>query len=160
MTPVAIAIAIMPATGQVSSRVSLSGIATSSTSRSRNDGMTPSAAENTMRAETAPSRALYGRKSGKIRRRLAFRTAGSDGRGGGSSGANESKRRPGTGVSVPAGRRQASRGERRVVDTGRAIDRFLAHGGLSEATQRAYAGDLRSFASWLDRSRLALDDVD
>ena len=46
------------------------------------------------------------------------------------------------------------------MDTGRAIDRFLAHGGLSEATQRAYAGDLRSFASWLDRSGLALDDVD
>ena len=54
MTPVTIAIAIMPATSQVSRRVSLSGIATSSTSRSRNDGMTPSAAEKTMSAQTAP----------------------------------------------------------------------------------------------------------
>ena len=96
MTPVTIAIAIMPATSQVSRRVSLSGIATSSTSRSRNDGMTPSAAEKTMSAQTAPSRARYGRKSGKIRRRFAFRTAGSDGRCGGSSDVNESNRRPGT----------------------------------------------------------------
>ena len=57
--------------------------------------MTPSAAEKTMSAETALSRALYGRKSGKIRRRLAFRTAGSAGRSGSSLGVNESKRRPG-----------------------------------------------------------------
>ena len=58
--------------------------------------MTPSAAEKTMSAHTTPSRTLYGRKSGKTRRRFAFRTAGSDGRRGGSSDVNESNRRPGT----------------------------------------------------------------
>ena len=46
------------------------------------------------------------------------------------------------------------------VDTGAAIDRFLAHGGLSEATQRAYASDLRAFAGWLEAHGLGLDDVD
>ncbi len=46
------------------------------------------------------------------------------------------------------------------VDTPAAIDRFLAHGGLSAATQRAYASDLRTFAAWLDERALGLDDVD
>jgi site-specific recombinase XerD len=46
------------------------------------------------------------------------------------------------------------------VDTHAAIDRFLEHGGLSEATQRAYGSDLRSFSSWLDARGLALDEVD
>jgi site-specific recombinase XerD len=46
------------------------------------------------------------------------------------------------------------------VDTNAAIDRFLEHGGLSEATQRAYGSDLRSFASWLDAHGLGLDQVD
>jgi site-specific recombinase XerD len=46
------------------------------------------------------------------------------------------------------------------VDTGAAIDRFLEHGGLAPATQRAYASDLRSFVSYLDRRGLALDAVD
>jgi site-specific recombinase XerD len=46
------------------------------------------------------------------------------------------------------------------VDTNAAIDRFLEHGGLSEATQRAYGSDLRAFASWLDGRGLTLDDVD
>jgi site-specific recombinase XerD len=46
------------------------------------------------------------------------------------------------------------------VDTRAAIDRFLEHGGLGEATQRAYRSDLRSFAVWLDERRLAVDDVD
>jgi site-specific recombinase XerD len=46
------------------------------------------------------------------------------------------------------------------VDTRAAVDRFLEHGGLSPATQRAYGSDLRSFAAWLDRFRLGLDDVD
>ena len=41
-----------------------------------------------------------------------------------------------------------------------AIDRFLEHGGLSEATQRAYGSDLRSFSAWLDRRDLALESVD
>ncbi len=46
------------------------------------------------------------------------------------------------------------------VDTSAAIDRFLAHGGLSEATQRAYGSDLRSFATWLDRRGERLEEVD
>jgi site-specific recombinase XerD len=41
-----------------------------------------------------------------------------------------------------------------------AIDRFLAHGGLSEATQRAYGSDLRAFADWLDRRGAGLEAVD
>jgi site-specific recombinase XerD len=46
------------------------------------------------------------------------------------------------------------------VGTEHAIDRFLEHGGLSDATRRGYASDLRSFAEWLARRGLALDDVD
>jgi len=46
------------------------------------------------------------------------------------------------------------------VDTSAAIDRFLAHGGLSESTQRAYAADLRAFSAWLDERKLTLGDVD
>ena len=34
------------------------------------------------------------------------------------------------------------------MTTERAIDRFLAAGGLSDATARAYASDLRDFAAW------------
>jgi site-specific recombinase XerD len=41
-----------------------------------------------------------------------------------------------------------------------AISRFLEHGGLSEATQRAYRADLRAFAVWLDSKDLDLDSVD
>jgi integrase/recombinase XerC len=41
-----------------------------------------------------------------------------------------------------------------------AIDRFLESGGLSAATRRAYASDLRAFAGWLDGRGLALADVD
>jgi site-specific recombinase XerD len=46
------------------------------------------------------------------------------------------------------------------VGTEAAIDRFLESGGLSEATRRAYASDLRAFAEWLDLRGLTLDDVD
>jgi site-specific recombinase XerD len=53
-----------------------------------------------------------------------------------------------------------ARGEVGLVDTWTAIDRFLEHGGHSPATQRAYGSDLRSFAGWLERSGVALDDVD
>jgi hypothetical protein len=48
--------AIMPATSQTSSVVSRSGIATSSTSRSRNGDTMPSPAETAMSASTANSR--------------------------------------------------------------------------------------------------------
>jgi len=46
------------------------------------------------------------------------------------------------------------------VGTDAAIDRFLEHGGLSDATRRAYASDLRPFAAWLEARDLELDDVD
>jgi site-specific recombinase XerD len=46
------------------------------------------------------------------------------------------------------------------VGTTGAIERFLEHGGLAEATKRAYGTDLRSFDAWLSRNDLALDDVD
>jgi site-specific recombinase XerD len=46
------------------------------------------------------------------------------------------------------------------VDTGAAVDRFLEHGGLSAATQRAYASDLRSFSTWLDARGQTLEKVD
>jgi site-specific recombinase XerD len=46
------------------------------------------------------------------------------------------------------------------MNTGAAIDRFLAHGGLADSTQRAYGNDLRAFATWLERHDLGLDDVD
>jgi site-specific recombinase XerD len=46
------------------------------------------------------------------------------------------------------------------VQTDTVIDRFLEHGGLAEATRRAYGADLRSFAAWLARHDLELEDVD
>jgi site-specific recombinase XerD len=46
------------------------------------------------------------------------------------------------------------------VETSSAIDRFLASPGLSDATRRAYAADLRDFAGWLGGQGLALDDLD
>ena len=52
------------------------------------------------------------------------------------------------------------RAETRAVETSAAIDRFLAHGGLSEATQRAYGADLRAFSAWLAERELGLGDVD
>lgn len=47
-----------------------------------------------------------------------------------------------------------------MVDTQAAIDRFLASPGLSGATRRAYAADLRDFAGWLRGAGLRLDEVD
>jgi site-specific recombinase XerD len=40
------------------------------------------------------------------------------------------------------------------------IERFLAHGGLSESTQRAYRSDLTAFAEWLEPRGLTLRDTD
>lgn len=54
----------------------------------------------------------------------------------------------------------AARAEIGLVDTATAIDRFLEHGGLSDATRRAYHADLRGFARWLEARDLALNDVD
>ncbi len=55
MTPVTIGIATMPATSTVRSPTFSSGIATSSTSRSRNGEMTPIAAEKKMSVQTTTS---------------------------------------------------------------------------------------------------------
>ncbi len=57
-------------------------------------------------------------------------------------------------------RRASARREHAAVQTETAIDRFVAHGGLSDATRRAYASDLRAFAAWLDARGLELGDVD
>lgn len=46
------------------------------------------------------------------------------------------------------------------MDADAAIDRFLEHGGLSDASRRAYGSDLSAFARWLDDRGLGLDDVD
>ncbi len=46
------------------------------------------------------------------------------------------------------------------MDTHAAIERFLEHGGLSEATRRAYGSDLRAFTHWLEGQSLGLEDVD
>ena len=55
-TPVATEMPIIPATSSASSRSSSSGIATSSTSRSRNGEIIPSPAETTISRSTAPNR--------------------------------------------------------------------------------------------------------
>jgi site-specific recombinase XerD len=52
------------------------------------------------------------------------------------------------------------RGEPVVVETHTVIERFLDSPGLSPATRRAYASDLRDFASWLDAAGLTPEDVD
>ena len=46
------------------------------------------------------------------------------------------------------------------MQTPAAIDRFLASPSLSESTRRAYAGDLRDFADWLEPRGLGVEDVD
>jgi site-specific recombinase XerD len=46
------------------------------------------------------------------------------------------------------------------MTTDAAIDRFLEHGGLSDATRRAYASDLRALAEWLEARGLRLEQVD
>jgi site-specific recombinase XerD len=46
------------------------------------------------------------------------------------------------------------------VDSTAAIDRFLEHGGLSAATQRAYRSDLSAFTTWLEHSGVSLEAVD
>src|SRR5919106_6942965 len=48
----------------------------------------------------------------------------------------------------------------KIVDTGAAIERFLEHGGLAPATQRAYGSDLSAFAGWLAPRGLSVEDVD
>jgi integrase/recombinase XerC len=46
------------------------------------------------------------------------------------------------------------------VNTRASIERFLEHGGLADATKRAYGTDLGSFDRWLKARDLTLADVD
>jgi site-specific recombinase XerD len=46
------------------------------------------------------------------------------------------------------------------VETGPAIDRYLASPALGEGTRRSYRFDLEEFGDWLDRRKLRLEDVD
>jgi site-specific recombinase XerD len=46
------------------------------------------------------------------------------------------------------------------MSTAAAIERFLGSPGLSEGTRRAYRGDLRRFAEFLERRGCPLDEVD
>ena len=46
------------------------------------------------------------------------------------------------------------------MDSAAAIERFLAHPALSDATRRAYRSDLADFATWLREQGLGLDQVD
>jgi site-specific recombinase XerD len=46
------------------------------------------------------------------------------------------------------------------VDPRAAADRFLASPALSEATRRAYGGDVREFCTWLEDRATSLDAVD
>jgi integrase/recombinase XerD len=46
------------------------------------------------------------------------------------------------------------------VNARAAADRFLASPSLSEATLRAYRGDVEEFCSWLEERRTKLDEVD
>jgi site-specific recombinase XerD len=46
------------------------------------------------------------------------------------------------------------------MDTGAAIDRFLASPSFSDTTRKAYAVDVREFGEWLAGSGLGLEDVD
>jgi len=61
---------------------------------------------------------------------------------------------------MPYSRREDSGRESDTMSTRAAIDRFLEHGGLSDATQRAYGSDLDAFAHWLGERSLELEDVD
>jgi site-specific recombinase XerD len=60
---------------------------------------------------------------------------------------------------LPAGTARR-RPEPGIVETNAAIDRFLASPGLADATRRAYAADLRDFASWLRAAGLEVERVD
>ena len=46
------------------------------------------------------------------------------------------------------------------METGAAIDRFLASPSLAESTRRAYASDLRRFGGWLEARGTAVEEID
>src|SRR5437588_2852184 len=86
ITPVTIAIAIMPSASSLSSVVSWRGIARSRTSRIRNGLTAPSAAEPTISASSPPRRQRYGVNRRRIRR---SETGGATNSGSPGSGARE-----------------------------------------------------------------------
>jgi site-specific recombinase XerD len=61
---------------------------------------------------------------------------------------------------VPAERRRESGVEIGAVDARAAADRFLASPALSDATRRAYGGDVREFCAWLEEQDTGLEEVD
>ena len=63
-------------------------------------------------------------------------------------------------VSDASERERATPGEPSFVDARAAADRFLASPALSEATRRAYRGDVGEFCTWLDERGTSLDAVD
>jgi site-specific recombinase XerD len=63
-------------------------------------------------------------------------------------------------VAQEHGRKPRREAELRVVDTRSAIERFLRSPALSEATRRAYRGDLEELADWLRRNGLSLESFD
>jgi len=46
------------------------------------------------------------------------------------------------------------------MDTGAAIDRYLASPALAESTRRAYASDLRELHGWLERRGTGVEEID
>jgi site-specific recombinase XerD len=46
------------------------------------------------------------------------------------------------------------------MDTGTAIDRYLASPALAESTRRAYASDLRELQGWLERRETGVEEID
>ena len=46
------------------------------------------------------------------------------------------------------------------MDTGTAIDRYLASPALAESTRRAYASDLRELHGWLERRGTGVEEID
>ncbi|MGZ8740944.1 MAG: tyrosine-type recombinase/integrase, partial [Gaiellaceae bacterium] len=46
------------------------------------------------------------------------------------------------------------------MDTGTAIDRYLASPALAESTRRAYASDLRELHGWLERRGTGVEQID
>src|SRR4051794_12670448 len=116
--PVMIGMATIPATSAVSSLVSFSGMAVSSTARSRNGKMIPAPAETRIRPSSASSWLRYGAKS---------RTTRPTGRGASGSGRCNSR---GSGSDAPNLRnRGACRSglEREVEDLADCHDRVERH---------------------------------
>ena len=123
-TPVTIGIATIPATsddqqvhvdGRLAARVDLDRGVEDVAQQERRDDAEP--AESTIRPQVSASRRLYGLNSRTIRRRFAFRTAGSDGRSGSSPLVEGFPSASGHGSSVPAAARASRHASRRARST-------------------------------------------